>query len=515
MEFDLGTDLADADIDVAREIDLRAIPEADTFDLIVIGSGPAGEKGATQAAYYGHRVAVIERRASEGGSAIAVQGVPVKALRDTAMYLTGWARRDVFGIGITLSPELVMNRLRAHVSDVVASLAAAVGGNLERHGIEVIHGVARLGAHGTVTVTLTDGTQRTMRAANVLLATGSRPHHPPEMPFDDPDVHDSESILDLETLPSSLVVIGGGPVGTEYASIFSSLGVPVTLVDRGARLLPVVDADISAELAECLRRTGARLMLGTAATEVGRDDRGLFVRVDGEELRPGAVLHALGREGNVEGLGLAEVGVEVGPRGRIIVDEGFRTTAPGIYAAGDIVGPPGLASVAMEQARVAMCRAFGIPFKDALDATLPTGIYTLPEVAMVGLTEEQARAESDDVGVGRTWFSGNARARISGSTDGLLKLVFRKSDRQLLGAHILGEEATELIHIAQAVLHRGGAIDEFINTTFNFPTRADAFKYAAYDGLPPRASTLAPRQAVTVGTDTVGTDTVDSVTVDE
>ena len=231
-----------------------------------------------------------------------------------------------------------------------------------------------------------------------------------------------------------------------------------------------------------------------------RDADGLVVRVDGEVLRPDVVLHALGRTGNVEGLGLADAGVEVDERGRIIVDADFRTTAPGIYAAGDITGPPGLASVAMEQARVAMCRAFGIPFKEALDDTLPTGIYTLPEVSMVGLTEEEARAASDDVGIGRTLFSANARARISGSTEGMLKLVFRQSDRRLLGAHILGEEATELIHIAQAVLHRGGAIDEFIDTTFNFPTRADAYKYAAYDGLPPRAASLHAHHQQSAGT---------------
>jgi NAD(P) transhydrogenase len=287
-----------------------------------------------------------------------------------------------------------------------------------------------------------------------------------------------------------MVVVGGGPVGSEYASIFAALGVEVTLVDRGARLLPVLDAEISQALLESLEGSGARIMLESAVESVTRDDDGLAVVVNGETLRPDVVLHALGRTGNVEGLGLEAVGVEVDRRGRITVDAGFRTTAPGIFAAGDITGPPGLASVAMEQARVAMCRAFDIPFKESLDDTLPTGIYTLPEVSMVGLTEEAARAASDDVGTGRTLFAGNARARISGSTEGMLKLVFRQSDRRLLGAHILGEEATELIHIAQAVLHRGGAIDEFIDTTFNFPTRADAYKYAAYDGLPPRASTL-------------------------
>jgi NAD(P) transhydrogenase len=463
----------------------------DDFDLVVIGSGPAGEKGATQAAYYGYRVAVVERRVDPGGSAIAVSGVPVKALRDAAVYLTGWSRRDVFGIGLSLSPELVMDRLRAHVTDVVTAMTQAVRENFERHGIELVHGEASLGPGRTVVVVGDDGNERTLRARVILIATGSRPHHPPGLPFDDPDVHDSESVLSIDRLPERLVVVGGGPVGTEYASIFSALGVEVTLVDRGSRLLPILDAEISGALADSLQRSGARLMFESQVDSVTRTAEGLAVQVGQETLRADAVLHALGRTGNIEGLGLGEAGVESDSRGRVTVDDQFMTTAPGIYAAGDITGPPGLASVAMEQARVAMCRAFDIPFKESLDTMVPTGIYTLPEVSMVGLTEEAARTASGDVATGRTYFSGNARARISGSTEGVLKLVFRQSDRRLLGAHILGEEATELIHIAQALLHRDGAIDEFIDTTFNFPTRADAYKYAAYDGLPPRAATLA------------------------
>jgi NAD(P) transhydrogenase len=224
-------------------------------------------------------------------------------------------------------------------------------------------------------------------------------------------------------------------------------------------------------------------MFGADVGPIGRDADGPTVRVDGEVLRPQAILYALGRSGNAAGLGLQEAGVAVDDRGRVRVDENLETTAAGIYAAGDITGPPGLASAAMEQARVAMSRAFDLPFKESQDPFVPTGIYTLPEVAMVGLTEEAARATGDDIETGRASFERNARALIAGSTEGLVKLVFRAPDRRLLGAHILGEEATELIHIARAVLHNGGSIDDFINTTFNFPTRADAYKYAAYDGL--------------------------------
>jgi NAD(P) transhydrogenase len=464
---------------------------ADDFDLVVIGSGPAGDKGASQAAYFGHSVAVVERRKDVGGAAIQVSGVPVKALRDTAVYLTGWSRRDIYGVGISLAPDLVMNRLRKRITDVVTTMQAAVATNFERHGVELVHGRARLGVpdgdRHVVTVTDDDGDERRLTARRVLLATGSRPFHTADVPYDDPDVHDSEGILSIERLPEHLVVVGGGAVGAEYASIFADLGSMVTLISRGTRLLPTLDHEISEALAESMRDSGARLLLGHATQAIVRDEQGLGVHVGDEVLRPDVVLSAGGRCGNVEDLDLPAAGVVADERGRVQVDDRFETTSPGIYAAGDVIGPPGLASVAMEGARVAMCRAFDIPFKEHLDAVVPTGIYTLPEVASVGITEDEARRDDpsggDDVETGTSYFTQNARAMISGGTDGLVKLVFRASDKALLGAHILGEEATELIHVAQAVLHRGGTIDEFIDTTFNFPTRADAYKYAAYDGL--------------------------------
>ena len=266
--------------------------DVDDFDLVVIGSGPAGEKGATQAAYYGYRVAVVERRADPGGSAIAVSGVPVKALRDAAVYLTGWSRRDVFGIGLSLSPDLAMDRLRAHVTDVVTTMTQAVRANLERHGIQLVHGEASLGPERTVVVRGDDGKERILRTRVILIATGSRPHHPPDLPFDDPDVHDSETVLSIDRLPGRLVVVGGGPVGTEYASIFAALGVEVTLVDRGSRLLPILDAEISGALADSLRRSGARLMFESQVDSVTRTAEGLVVQVGQETLRADAVLHA-------------------------------------------------------------------------------------------------------------------------------------------------------------------------------------------------------------------------------
>jgi len=459
------------------------VDERDHFELVVIGSGPAGDKGASQAAYFGHKVAVVERASRVGGGAIAVAGVPVKAMRDTVAYLTGWSQRDTYGVGISLAPDLMMNRLRARITDVVTTMTTAVCDNLTRHGVEMVRGDARLGPDRTVIVTEEDGAERVLHADVILLATGSRPFHPPDVPFDDPDVHDSQSFLSIERIPERLLVVGAGPVGAEYASIFTGLGVQVTVVDRASRMLPIIDAELSDALAGVLQRGGARLMLGANVESITRDADGLVVVIDGETFRPEKVLHAIGRAGNIETLALDEAGVTSDQFGRVQVDDHYETTAPGIYAAGDVIGPPGLASVAMEQARVAMCRAFDIPFKEHIDPMIPAGIYTLPETSMVGLTEEAARAAGDDVETGRARFDANARAQIAGLTEGLVKLVFRASDKALLGAHILGEEATELIHVAQAVLHKGGTIDEFIDTTFNFPTRTDAYKYAAYDGL--------------------------------
>ena len=479
IQFDDGARICRS----VRRVGNRRVAETDDFDLVVIGCGPAGEKAANQVAHFGHRVAVVERGSRVGGAATTVSGVPVKTLRDTAIYLSGWMSRDTYGVGISLAPDVMMNRLRARVRQVVAEISGAVEENLKRHDIELVHGDARLGPDRTVIVRDQQRGERTLRARAILLATGSHPHLPAGMPFTDPDVHDTETLLRVDRLPERLMVVGAGPVGSEYASIFAALGVKVTLVDRDARPLPILDSELSAALAQSLRRSGARLMFDADVESIGRDADGLIVRVDGEALRPQIILYALGRAGNVNGLGLAEAGVEADDRGRVRVDENFETTVSGIYAAGDITGPPELASVAMEQARVAMAQAFDLPFKESLDRFLPTGIYTLPEVAMVGLTEAAARAASHDVETGRALFETNARALIAGSTEGLVKLVFRASDRRLIGAHILGEEATELIHIARAVLYNGGPIDDFINTTFNFPTRADAYKYAAYDGL--------------------------------
>jgi NAD(P) transhydrogenase len=456
----------------------------DRFDMVVIGAGPAGEKAAAQAAYFGKRVAIVERQRRLGGAAAQNGGIPTKTLREAALYVTGFRRRDIYGVGIDLPPHKAVKHLWSRVDEIVSTVTSSVSENIERHGVALIRGTASLAPDRNVLVESPDGTRRLLEAEAVLIATGSRPFHPPGVDFDDPDVLDSESVIGLDTPVSSVVVVGGGAVGCEYASIFAALGAKVTLVDSGARLIPFMDAEISKILKDSLGHFGVRVLLDAGRAAVLRDEQGLRVTLaSGEVLRPDKVLFAAGRAGNTEALGLDKVGVKTDERGRILVDHRFQTTAPGIYAAGDVIGPPALASVSMEQGRVAACHAFGIPFKQTVDSQAPFGIYSIPEVAMVGLSEEAAAGQGLDYEVGRGWFARNTRANIIGATEGLVKLVFQRDDRRLLGVHIIGGGAAELIHQGQAVLRFGGDIEYFIHTTFNVPTESEAYKYAAYDGL--------------------------------
>lgn len=454
----------------------------DQFDLVTIGSGPAGEKGAAQAAYFGHRVAVVDRVARPGGAPVNSGGVPTKTLREAALYLTGFGRREVYGVGLGLGRDQMLERLHGRAREVQQHMGDQVRGNLDRHGIEYVVGEATL-ADGGVLVTLESGEERMLESSTVLVATGSRPFHPGGIPFDDPDVHDSDTILGLDRMPRRMVVIGAGPVGLEYASIFVALDVDVTLVDMADRVAPFLDAEIAAALQAQLEEEGVAMALGTTAS-IERVDGDLRVELgSGETINPDVVLFAAGRVGNTEVLDVDAVGVQCDERRRIIVDDEYRTTRDGVYAAGDVIGPPALASVSSEQGRVAVCHAFGIPFKDKIDSVPPYGVYSIPEVGMVGMTEQAAADAGIDHEVGRAWFADNARSAIAGTQTGLIKLVLERDTRRLIGAHIVGEEAAELIHQAQAVIHTRGTIDYFIESTYNVPTRSEAFKYAAYDAL--------------------------------
>ena len=458
--------------------------ESARYDLVVLGAGPAGEKAAAQAAYWGRRVAIVDRQRQPGGTMVG-GAVSSKTMREAALYLTGFRRRDVYAVGLDLAPETAVERLRRRTDDVVRLMTESATANLHRHGVDVVHGTATLGRDRAVVVSPAGGGEpRVLQAEVIIITTGSRPILPPGIPLDDPDILDSDAAALLDRPLRSLVVVGGGAVGCEFASIFTALGAEVVLVDSGPRLLPFMDGEVSDLLAATFRGMGMRVLQGAGRASAARTDAVLEVRLaDGEILRPEKVIFAAGRAGNTAGLGLEEAGVTTDERGRIVVDDQFRTTAEGIYAAGDVIGPPALASVSMEQARVAACWAFDIPFKRTVDALPPFGVYSIPEVALVGLTEEAAQSQGIAYGVGRARFDQNTRAAIAGSTDGMIKFVFDRNDLSLLGVHIVGETATELIHQGQAVIHFGGKLDYFIHSTFNVPTVSEAYKYAAYDGL--------------------------------
>ncbi len=457
---------------------------ANGYDLVVIGSGPAGEKAAAMAAYFGKSVAIVERDARPGGTVVSRGGIPTKTLREAAMYLSGFHRREVYGVGLDLSSDKVLDVLRGRAHDVTERVADGVSRNLERHGIDYLHGSAALTAEGNVSVTDRARAVRILEADKVLIATGSRPFRPSTVPFSDPAVDDSDSILALESIPRSLVVIGGGPVGTEYASIITALGGSVTLVDAGPRLIPFADEEISAQLARALTADGARFVFDSPGTTITRTEQGLAVALPDEEtLYPEKVLFAAGRAGNVEGLELEAAGIDTDDRNHILVSAHFETSRAGIYAAGDVVGPPALASVSAEQGRIAASHTFGLHVVDRLDALPTYGVYSMPEVGMVGLTEQAARDTGVPYAIGRSWFADNGRSRIAGTTTGLIKLVCDRADHRLLGVHILGEDAAELVHIGQAAIHARDKVDRFVHTTFNTPTRSEAYKYAAYDAL--------------------------------
>lgn len=451
------------------------------FDMVVVGAGPAGEKAAAQAAYFGSRVAVVERLESPGG-AMAASALTTKAMREAALYLTGFKRRHLYGAAIELEPQAVIDRLRSRAVDVAATMAQAVRDNLDRHGIELVHGAASLTSPRTVLVRTPESEpDRTLSAEVVLIATGSRPFHPPGITFDDACILDSETARELDRPMQSLVVVGGGAVACEYASIFLALGADVTLVDRGVRLLSFLDAECSRTVAECFRGSGMTVLGETAVSAVRRHGAGVAVELDtGAVIRSEKVIFAAGRVGNTDGLGLEEQGVQLDSRGRIKVDDHYQTSVAGIYAAGDVIGPPALASASMEQGRVAACYALDIPFKQTVDPLTPFGVYSVPECAMVGMTEDEAQARGMPYVTGLARFADNSRAAIAGMTDGILKLIVGADDRRLLGVHIVGEGATELVHQGQAVLHFQGAVDYFIHATFDVPTMSDAYKYAAY-----------------------------------
>jgi NAD(P) transhydrogenase len=453
------------------------------FDLVVIGGGPAGERGAAQAAYFGKRVALLERQPEPGGAAVHTGTLPSKTLREAGLFLSGYRQLDMYGVNVVVDPDLTVARLLQR-KDVVEHLETErIHANLERHGIELIRGEARLRGPNEIEVSGLEG-DRVLEAKFVLLATGSSPYRPSGIPYEDEAVHDADGILRIERLPSTLAVIGGGVIGCEYACMFAALGVEVHLIDPRAGLLPFLDPEMGERLAAAMTALGVRLHLERQLDHVSRTDGGLVVELtSGAEIEADSVLVAAGRSGNTDGLRLEDVGVEVDRRGYVVVDGDYRTAVPSIYAAGDVVGFPALASVSMEQARVAVCHAFGFTYKRQVAELYPYGVYTIPEVSCVGLGEDEATLRGIDVVAGRARFADNVRGQIVGDRDGMVKLVFDRSTRKLIGCHVIGERASELVHVGQAVITLDGTVETFIEMVFNHPTLGETFKYAAYDAL--------------------------------
>lgn len=455
-----------------------------SYDLVVIGSGPAGEKGAAQAAYFGKRVALVEKAEHLGGAGINTGTVPSKTLRETALYFSGLRQRGLYGIDYSLREGLTVSDFMHRKEIVVLQEWKLIQRNLDRHGIELVQGFGALVDEHTVRVDLREGGHRDLATDVILLAPGSRPRRPAEIPFDLQSVYDSDEIFQMDRIPETMAIVGGGVIGSEYGCIFTALGVQVSLIDSNPRLLPFLDAEIVDRLQEQLRSLGLRFYFGQRTQTIEASKRGVRLTLsDGEVLTTDTALMAVGRRSNVEGLGLAQVGIEVGPRGKIEVNDRFQTTVPNVYAAGDVIGFPALAATSMEQARVAMVHAFNLEYKEEVSPILPLAIYTIPEISSVGLNEQECQQKGVDYLVGRSYFKRNPRGLIIGDNSGMLKLVFAAEDKRLLGVHLIGEGASELVHIGQHVMDAGGTIDAFIRAVYNYPSLADSYKYAAYDGL--------------------------------
>jgi NAD(P) transhydrogenase len=456
------------------------------FDLVVIGAGPAGEKGAAQAAYFGKRVAIVELAKEPGGAGVHTGTLPSKTLREAAVHLAGQRAHAAQGLGSTphaSDAQAALSYLMARKALIASSEARRVRDNLESHGVRYIQGRARVTDAHTVEVT-TGGTTRSLEADVILIATGSVPARPEGIDFDDTRIHDSDEILGVDEIPTSLAIVGAGVIGCEYACMFAALGTAVTLVDARSELLPFLDREMVQRLTDAMFDAGITLALGRKPAGIARAGDDIAVTFSsGPPLTASHVLYCAGRVGASRDLGLEALGVLVGERGHVQVDDTYRTSVPNIYAAGDVIGFPGLASSGMEQARVAVCKAFEFAYKHTVSSLMPFGIYTIPALSAVGETEESCAVKGIACVVGRARYADNARAKIIGDSRGLLKLVVRRDDRRVIGVHLIGERATELIHIGQAVIQLGGTVDTFIDMVWNYPTLSEIYKYAAYECL--------------------------------
>jgi len=453
------------------------------YDLIVIGSGPGGQRAAIQAAKSGKRVAVIERRAAVGGVCTNTGTIPSKTMREAVLHLSGFYYQNFYGANYHVKEVVTMADLNYRVQRVVESEVAVIQDQLQRNSVDVLHGTGSfIDAHH---VMVENGNGRSeLEGANVLIATGTKPAVNPKVPLNGRSIIDSDQILNMPQIPKTLIVVGGGVIGVEYACMFATLGVRVTIVEKRPRLLEFADTEMVEALTYNMRdrRVTMRLNEEVDSVEELPDGRVAANLVSNKRVMGDALLYAVGRQGNVDKLNLAAAGVGSDNRGRIQVDADYRTSQPHIFAVGDVIGFPSLASVSMEQGRIASARAFNLKIHSD-PATYPYGIYTIPQISFIGKTEEQLTSEDVPYEVGMAYYREIARGQISGQTEGRLKLLFHRETLELLGVHIYGEEAAELLHIGQAVFTLKGKVTYFVDTVFNYPTLAECYKAAAFNGL--------------------------------
>jgi NAD(P) transhydrogenase len=453
-------------------------------DLLVIGSGPAGQKAAIVAAKARKRVAIIDRAVMIGGVSVHTGTIPSKTIREAIFQLTGFAVKALYGSESRSRVDISVQDVASRVKAIVARETEVIRAQLKHNGIAILQGSARfLDSHALEVQGDGDGIR--VEGAKILIACGTRPAHSPEIPFDNHRIVDTDHLADLGGLPKEIIVVGAGVVGLEYASFMAALGAEVTVIDQRPVVLEFVDRQIVEALSYHLRQLGVTFRLAEKVTHVGIDPvRGyVFAELEsGKKVRGDALVYAVGRQANGDQLHLEAAGLAADSRGRLKVNQFFQTDVPHIYAAGDVIGFPALASTSMEQGRLAACHMFGIPFEH-MPELFPYGIYTIPEISMVGQTEETLTANRVPYEVGIAKYPELAKSMMLGDETGILKLLFDPETRKLLGVHALGQRATEIIHIGQAVLFYGGSVEYFRDMVFNYPTLAEAYKVAALDGL--------------------------------
>lgn len=456
------------------------------YDLVVIGSGPAGENGAAAAAAIGKKVAIVEKATVVGGASANWGTLPSKTLRETALAISGLKARDLYGVDLSLRREATVADFLHHERHVKANERSRIERNIATHGIDFLHGLARFEDPHTLRVEPPEGEPFRLRSDFILIATGSSPVRPSGFDFDDPRIYDSDEILMLEWLPRRLAVIGAGVIGSEYACTFAALGAEVHILDGRDELLSFLDRDVSAALEQAMtHRLGITFHWKERVTACDSSRPGdvELKLASGGTFMADAVLVAAGRQSNTAALNLDAAGVTVGQRGLIPVDSTYRTNVPHIYAAGDVIGFPALSSTSMMQGRVAMCHAYDCGFCRMPGSWLPSGVYTIPEVSIVGKAEEELKAEGVDYVVGRASYAHNARGEIIGDDFGFLKLIFRRDTMKLLGVHVIGEQASELVHIGLMAMVAEADAEIFLRACFNYPTLGDLYRDATINAV--------------------------------